>query len=83
MKLKWQSKGKVTGYKIYFSDGIEIWSKRIGKVESIDLDSLNLTPGIHYVFRVTTYNDFGESKVSGTISYLMPKFVPEDNPKVG
>jgi len=88
--LQWDDPGvewdTITGYTVYFSDGIGDFNKSEitgdliradGSVTYTDIDNkLNLHYGIEYTFYITAYNESGESGPSNTVTYTREAYVP-------
>lgn len=88
--LQWDDPGEqweiITGYIIYFTDGVEQYNITLDKTDLIrsngtityvDIeDKLNLAYGTSYEFYATAYNASGESGPSNTVNFTRDGFVP-------
>ena len=74
--LEWGASEHADGYKIYYNKSSMI----LGDVTICDLKTLNLVPGVENIFQIVAYNECGESVKSNSITYIMPMYIPTDNP---
>jgi len=77
---------QITGYTIYFTDGINNYNKSILKADVVtdettvlysDIEAnLNLDYDINYDIYIKAYNDAGESGTSNTVSFSQGGYSP-------
>ena len=78
--LKWDAVPNAVGYKVYYTDGVDEWSNLVTENE-LSLDEMNIPFNSEYTYRVTTYNEFGESLFSLPLTYTTEAFQITENPK--
>ena len=74
--LKFDPVDRADGYKVYYTDGTEEKSLRIGKQTMISVEVFDLVPGTEYTFSVTAYNNAGESPRSNSVTFTHPVLLP-------
>lgn len=70
VELVWDaSTGIVNGYRVFYTDGTNNWSKDVGNTTSVNIDDLYLDVGVEYSFEVRAYNAVGHSPPSNIVTY--------------
>ncbi len=78
--LKWDAVPDAVGYKVYYTNGITEWSDAVTETQ-LSLTVMNIPFNTEYTYRVTAYNEFGESLQSLPLTYTTEAFQITENPK--
>ena len=77
--LQWDHAG-ADGFIMYYTDQTNNYNYNVvGDVREVDLDILQVTPGVEYTYYVTAYNSSGESGPSNTVTHTVGVFSPPVN----